>query len=227
MKMPSPTEEFDRVSGDSGLLSPESKSLETLGAKPMPAFSNTPPTDPRGYALPIMRTPTSRKFQAIITSDDLIGCNTHFWGGKTVPCEAPDCEACKNGMPFRWHAYCSAVLHPQGLHILYEVTALAAEALVTFRRANSTLRGCAIEAYRWRQNPNGRVIIKCERTSRSLESLPDPPDLIKCLSIIWQIPADAMAKQEHTQFGARIHVEADYPGHKHPIPRGPSDAKQA
>lgn len=193
----------------------------------MPKYSNTPPNDPRGYALPIVRTPAGRKFQAIITSEDLIGCNTHFWGGKTVPCEAPDCEACKNGMPYRWHAYCSAVLHPQGLHVIYEVTALAAEALVTFRHSNGTLRGCAIEAYRWKGSANGRVIIKCERTSRTLDSLPKPPDLIHCLSIIWQLPDKDLTPVHHSPFGQQLDVSSDHRPMTHPLNKGPSDVKKA
>lgn len=193
----------------------------------MPKFTNTPPNDPRGYALPIVRTPAGKKFQAIITSDDLIGCNTHFWGGKTVPCEAPECDACKNGMPYRWHAYCSAVLHPSGLHVIYEVTALAAEALVTFRRTNSTLRGCAVDAYRWRGSANGRVIIRCERTSRSLDSLPNPPDLIHCLSIIWQLPADKMLPQDHSPFGQHLHFQQASQSVNHPQTKGPSNVKKA
>lgn len=193
----------------------------------MPKFTNSPPSDPRGYALPIVRTPAGRKFQAIITSDDLVGCNTHFWGGKTVPCESPDCEPCKKGIPYRWHAYCSAVLHPQGLHVLYEVTALAAETLVTYRRSNSTLRGCALEAYRWKGAANGRVIIKCERTSRDLDSLPSPPDLVHCLSIIWQLPKNSIEEGEHSPFGSRLHVDSAHTNTNHPQNEGNPDVKQA
>lgn len=187
-------------------------------------FSNTPPDDPRGHALPIVRTPAGKKFAAVITSDDIVGCNTHFWGGKTVPCEVPDCEACKNGMPYRWHAYCSAVLQPSGLHVLYETTALAAENLVTFRRSNGTLRGCLIDAYRWRGSANGRVIIKCERTSQALDTLPPEPNLIRCLAIIWQLPENGVACGDATPFGANLNVACAKGPMNHPPNKGPSDA---
>lgn len=190
----------------------------------MPKYSNVPPKDPRGYALPIVRTPAGRKFRATITSPDIIGCNTHFWGGKTVPCEAPECEACRNGVPFRWHAYCSAILHPNNLHVVYETTALAAENLVLYRKSHATLRGCLIEAYRWRGAANGRIIIHCEPSAQAPDTLPTPPDLTKCLAIIWQLPEAQVSTQDPTGFGTRVAVATRPPTNRHPQPlRTPND----
>jgi len=173
----------------------------------VPKFTNTPPADPKGYALPIVRTPSSGKFSAIVTSDDLVGTNTHWWGGRTVPCDAPDCEPCRNGCPYRWHAYCSAYNPRTAVHVLFECTAQAAETLVQYRRAHSTLRGCLIEAYRWRSAANGRVVMRATPAAQSPDTLPKPPDLLKVLSIIWQMNENAHA------------TGANGPGGKDIIPR--------
>lgn len=193
----------------------------------MPKYTNVPPKDPRGHALPIMRTPAGKKFRCTITSPDIVGCNTHYWGGKTVPCEAPECEACRNGIPYRWHAYCSAVLHPNMLHIIYEVTALAAEALVLYRKSHTTLRGCLVEAYRWRGAANGRIILKCEPSAQPPDSLPTPPDLTRCLAIIWQLPEDAVSTDETDAFVTRVAASTTIPGTKFPEAKGPDREQTA
>ncbi len=173
----------------------------------MPKFTNEPPPETKGYALPIVRTPAHGKFEAIVTSDDLIGTNTHWWGGRTVPCEAPECEACHNGSPFRWHAYCSCYNPNTGLHVLYEVTAQAAETLVQYRRSHNTLRGALIRAYRWRSAPNGRVVLRATPSATPHDVLPKPPNLLKILAILWKFPENG------------VHTDGRGPGGADFVPR--------
>lgn len=153
----------------------------------MPSFSNVPPADARGVGLPIVRTPHMRNLRAIVTSSDLIGCFTHFWKGRTMPCEGQDCPAHQAGMPFRWHAWLGALLNRDGHHALFEMTAQAAEPFVQYREAHGTLRGCEFDAHRLNNAPNGRVHIVCRLRDCSTIKLPKEPNLIRCLSIIWNI----------------------------------------
>lgn len=159
----------------------------------MPNWTNSIPDDPRGKAFPIRRTPTSGKLTAVISSQDLLGCDTHFWGGHTVPCSRPDCEACRKGVPFRWHAYFAAVEQKNRLHFIFECTAQAADVFKAYRDAHSTLRGCLFQAERWHSRPNGRVIVRTTTIDLTNFSLPIPPDVRQCMSIIWQLP-DATVK---------------------------------
>lgn len=170
----------------------------------MPSYSNTPPPNSYGQALPIQRTPANRPLKAIITSPDLIGCNTHFWHGQTTPCTAPNCEPCKDASPYRWHAYCSAFIPPTSLHFLYETTAAAAEQLVTYRRANDTLRGCKFTAYRWRQAINGRVVIHTEKSTFADDQLPEAPNLEIVLATLWHLPHDNLKRGDATAFGKQV-----------------------
>lgn len=154
----------------------------------MPVWSNDVPQDPRGPAFQLKRTPAGKPIVALITSDDLIGCFTHFWGGHTVPCEGQACEACHNNIPYRWHGYLSAIDTTTRQHFIFEMTAQAADAFKDFRKANGTLRGCLFEARRLRPAANSRVCIRCKPADLREQHLPTAPDLRKCMAIIWGIP---------------------------------------
>ncbi len=163
-----------------------------------------------------MRTPAQGKLRAIVTSEDLIGCNTHFWGGHTVPCSAPECEACQHGVPYRWHAYLTALNSNKGLHFLYECTAAAAEILCAYRRKIGFLRACVFEAYRWRSAPNGRVMLRCEPGPNETVHLPPPPDLEAVLAILWQLPKANIDPLDSRFLGREIDVDLRVPGQQMP-----------
>lgn len=182
----------------------------------MPRFTNVPPADPNGVGLPIIRTPCARKLSAVITSPDIIGCNTHFWGGRTVPCDPAHCDPCRNGIPYRWHAYCSAFVPQTSLHFLFECTAQAADHLVQYRRAYDTLRGCQFTAYRWQSRPNGRVIIKTEQSAFAQDTLPKAPDLLKVLAVLWQLPPQNLEMDGATEGGKLISPNLHVPGQNDP-----------
>lgn len=159
----------------------------------MPTWSNQIPKDPRGPALPIVRTPAAKPLTAIITSLDLLGTYTHYYKGRTKPCERPDCEPCANGIPFRWHAYVAAIQPANDLHFLFELTASAAEPLIDYRDQHGTLRGCLFEASRWNRRPNGRILIRTKPADLTERRIPDAPDIQKCLAILWDLPNQDLA----------------------------------
>jgi len=63
----------------------------------MPTFTHDVPADPRGPSFPIVRTPLGRPLIAIVTSPDLVGCYTHYYKGRTIPCEGSGCNLCLDG----------------------------------------------------------------------------------------------------------------------------------
>lgn len=153
----------------------------------MPSFSTQPPTDPRGNALDLERTPPRGTFKAIVTSADLIGTATHFWHGRTVPHEEEDCKPCIDLLPWRWHAWVSCYTERTKHHILFEMTAQASKAFVHYREANGSLRGAHFNAWRPSGKPNGRVSIVIRPQDLDGITLPPEPDLVKALAIIWNI----------------------------------------
>lgn len=158
----------------------------------MPKYTDRPPKDARGPAFPIRRTPPSRPLVAIVTSDNLVGCATHWWKGRTIPCEAPDCEACREQMPWRWHGYFAALNPTTHEHFIFEMTAQAAEPFVEYFDHYDTLRGCMFEAVRIDRKPNGRVTIRCKPADLQKINLPPSPSLTKALSILWNLPPAAV-----------------------------------
>lgn len=150
-------------------------------------FTNLPP-EATNQSLPIRRTPPSKTITCIVTTEDLLGTMTHFYRGRTTPCERPDCEPCRDGQPWRYHAYVGAWARNAGLHFIFEMTAQAAEKLVEFREKYGTLRSCQIEAYRWGKRSNGRVVLKASPSGIPPTDLPLAPNMIKCLSVLWNIP---------------------------------------
>lgn len=154
----------------------------------MPNWSPEIPDDLRGGSLPLIRTPAGTPLRAIITSDGLIGCHTHFFGGHTIPCEQPTCKACLEGIPSRWHGYVACYSFHSQLHFIFEMTAQAAIPLQEYFREHKTLRGCQIEAYRWGKRANGRVVVKTATTATPPSLLPQPPDIRKVMALIWQLP---------------------------------------
>jgi len=132
---------------------------------------------------------------AIVTSEDLIGCYTHFYKGHTVPCEGEDCPAHRDGIPYRWHAYLSAIDQSDGVHFIFECTAQASEAFTTYRTAFGTLRGCIFESRRLNQRPNGRVVIRTKPADLTARRIPIGPDLAKCMAIIWSKPEGSVTQE--------------------------------
>lgn len=154
----------------------------------MPTYTTTVPNDPRGPSFLIQRTPAFKPLIAIVTSENLVGTYTHFYRGRTMPCEAPDCEACRDGIPYRWHAYMAAYDPKIPLHFIFECTAQSAEAFTTYRAAYETLRGCHFRAHRMNSRANGRIVIQTQAADLTKFNLPQPPELTKCLAILWSLP---------------------------------------
>jgi hypothetical protein len=172
----------------------------------MPNWSNALPPPRRHAGYELRRTPLDKPLTAVITSPQMIVCDTHFWGGRTLPCERSIndqhdtiddvlCPACLAKQPWRTHAYVAAFDHHAHSHFLFECTDAAAAPLVTYRLANGTLRGCLFTACRPKRGKNAKVEIITRAADLSKCPLPEPPDLILALSVIWRLPLPALATQ--------------------------------
>jgi len=136
----------------------------------------------------------------------MIGCPTHWFGGRTVPCEAHNCQACLEGTPWRWHGYLGALKNPNRQHVIVEWTAQAADQINRYRTTHPSLRNAIITARRHRNQRNGTVIVELTTGDPDKLHLPDPPDLIKCLSILWNIPTPDMTPTTNLKNTAAIKI---------------------
>jgi hypothetical protein len=172
----------------------------------MPHYTDTPPEPDHRFNLPLRRTPTTGHITAIATTAHLLGTNTHFWGGRTVPCEDPDCEPCRQGIPFRWHAYLGAILTATLEQIIFEVTSHGVDPFIAYRATYGTLRGCLFEAHRQGSCANGRVIIRCRPADLAKLPLPAEPDLVAILAKIWNLPTTALDAPVHSDGVADVQL---------------------
>lgn len=169
----------------------------------MPTWSSELPPNQKHMGFDLIRTPQTAPIHAIITCDKMIVCDTHYWGGRTLPCErnaaqpetsitATHCPACNDSIPFRTHAYVSAMMAKTYQHFIFECTAHAAKALAEYYQANNTLRACIIHALRPKAQRNSPVVITTNTANLTKIKLPDPPDIIKALCTIWRVPLNGV-----------------------------------
>lgn len=170
----------------------------------MPAFSDRPPAETSGHNFDVVRCPIAGKLRAVITSESLIGCPTHFFRGHTVPCESPDCPACSEQLPWRWHGYVSVFTASTHLHQLLELTAAPAQILAAWFDLHKTLRGSEVVLNRTSPRPNGKVRLQVRAIDLSAVQLPPAPDLRRVLATLWNLPVATQAvsglMKNHPQF---------------------------
>jgi len=181
-------------------------------------FHSQPPIEPTRYAMALLRTPPKGSIQLLVTSDNLLGCWTHFYAGRTVPCTGPACEACLAGASSRWHGYLSAIQGKTREHVLFELTALAAESFAAYRMKHQTLRGCHVTASRVNARPNARVHLVLKPHDLSGVDLPPAANLTAVLCHLWGIPTNETEIAGDAGQPPEIHHHGTQP----PIDRGTS-----
>ena len=162
----------------------------------MPRFDVTPPDETKKFTLELRRAQPGPGVKGICTCDNLIGCHTHYYGGRTVPCEGEECEACKDGFTPRWHGYISAFSPISNEHFLFEMTQTAAEKFNAFQNEYSTLRGCLFIAKRRTKSPNSRLLVQLKPSNPNRKDIPDAPRIERILCHIWNVPFDEMSTHE-------------------------------
>jgi len=160
----------------------------------MPDWTHELPPNPTHHGYDLRRTPPDRPLRAIVTCDQLNVCFTHFWGGRTRPCEKPDCEACAAMSPSRAHCYLSAMDPATREHFLFECTAAAALPFRDWVATYGTLKGCLFQAIRPKRRRNSKVEILTKPADLSKITLPPAPDIAKAMSVIWQIPGASVKR---------------------------------
>jgi hypothetical protein len=170
----------------------------------MPAFRNELPAQDKHMGFDLRRTPATASLTAVVTCDDFYVVDTHYYHGRTTPCErfttdeygktiAGNCAACAETMPYRSHVYISAFDNRTHEHFLFECTAHAAKPFAEYAKAVGTLRGCAFQATRPKGAKNSKVVITTATANLGKINLPDPPDIVKALCVIWRIPTPTHA----------------------------------
>jgi hypothetical protein len=169
----------------------------------MPTFRNNLPTSARTENLKLRRVPPRGPLQAIILSTELTVVDTHYWRGRTCPCERElnpegftiddsNCEACQHKQGYRPHVYVACWDPRAEIRFLLEITPHAAKPLADYIADRGTLRGCSIYATRPKGKENAAVTITTAPVNQSITRLPNPPDVPAALAILWRLPRNCM-----------------------------------
>jgi hypothetical protein len=188
------------------------------GFEKMPTFSTALPPVSKHHGYDLRRTPSSSSLQAICTANQLLVCDTHYWRGRTLPCERitndqghtiddSACPACLAKQPFRSHVYVSAFDGKTHEHFIFECTCFAAKPLAEYIQGAGTLRGCVFHASRPKGTPNGKVVIVTNTANLSRITLPNAPDVATALSVIWRLPRTAVNVDEPKHAPSRVKLD--------------------
>lgn len=148
-------------------------------------WQNRPPKPAEFAGVRLGRVQPGKDLEAIILSDKLLGCYTHFWRKRTVPCASPDCPACCDGIPARWHGYLSVWSTRTRLVTVLELTSLAGSAVADYEDRHGSLRGALLHARRLGSRPNSPVQIAITPNDCDLRTLPRQINIERFLETIW------------------------------------------
>jgi len=148
-------------------------------------FSEDMPEDEDGLAFEIRRVPTSGKVKGVILSDGLVCRQTHWWGGRTVPCSDVGCAPCAENTERRWHGWVALYSLERQTTVIIELTAKSIKPLREWRKDFGTLRGAELTLGRVGKKINGRVFASLARGPVAVDLLPSSPDVQLLLLKLW------------------------------------------
>jgi hypothetical protein len=170
----------------------------------MPTWRKELPPEGKHMGFRLKRTPIGAAIGGIITSENFLVCDTHYWHGRTTPCERnaneqsetiddSTCAPCQQKIGWRTHVYFAAFNPQRSEHFIYECTTHAAKPIAVYLAAVGTIRGCIFHATRSTPTQNGRVIIETHTADLQKIHIPPAPNLILALSVIWRLPLTGLA----------------------------------
>jgi hypothetical protein len=152
----------------------------------MPLWSTTPP-DPHEFAtIRLMRVPQSGSLLGLITSEEVLGCYTHWDTYRTQPCPGDGCPLCLDGQPKRWQGYLSLQSQSTQKQVVVQITALAAQQLQQEKARYGHIRGLLADFSRVAKRPNARILVQCRQLPQPPLDLVQPVNIPKYMALIWQ-----------------------------------------
>ena len=150
-------------------------------------WQRRPHKDDQNTRYRIQRTPAKGTLVARVLSHEFTGARTHYWHGRTTPCDPVLCEACDANQASRWHGWIFAQdLKTLEIYI-FEFPPAAGEDLDRKFGELRTLRGVHFKSFRVGGKANSRVVIQFGSQDQDREALPKVPKLEPILCSIWGI----------------------------------------
>jgi hypothetical protein len=186
-------------------------------------WRDRPPAPTEFAGIRIGRVQKGKDYEAIITSEAMVGHNTHWYKRRTIPCTAPDCAACCEATPARWHGYLSVWSTRTRIHNVLELTALAAASVAEYADRHGSLRGALLRASRIGNRDNSPVSVTITPHDCDLRTVPRQVDLRRFLETLWSAKTnhDEPTENPPPEKKPRKTLLADFPHpNSQPLPLG-------
>lgn len=146
----------------------------------------------------LIRVPANKTIVCVATGDDLTGCDTHYYRGRTRPCRLTDCEPCSAGMMPRWHGYLSVVGTTSGAHVILELTPSCCPIIDRWLENHASLRGAQLTLRRANGKSNGKLLLAMADGKTTGLILPAALNIRPQLERLWLETTDQPSKPPAT-----------------------------
>lgn len=151
------------------------------------SFSRRPKPSEMPLEIEVLRTPAQGLSNVTCLSNDCLGDHTHFWRGRTKPCQRKHCEACREGIGKRWRGYVFVEVRRTGKIYALELTPACMGEVDRWVTAHGTLRGAKFSLARRDEKPNGKLRLAISPADPLARDLPTAPSMRKFLARLWQL----------------------------------------
>lgn len=178
-------------------------------------WSDLPPVASRLPHLPLISAKPGRPVVGLVTCRRLRGVYTHFLGNRTQPCMKLNCEGCQKNLPHRWEGYVSLWTATPCKHVLVRLTEAAVNDMHGSAPDWTNIRGLHLSVERASSRANSRLLAKVSVYENNQVRLPEEPDLIAHLVLIWRLSGqtDGFSMEELTTTREEILIKANGTSH--------------
>jgi len=170
---------------------------------PEVVWTESPTTSSEGREWRVLRVPPKGIGGLIILSHEVVGTDTHYFGGRTVPHGKEQCNACDAGNQKRWHGYL-AVWNPKAASKwILEITDAAGDTFKKMFAKRTTLRTLSFAGQRVPCKPNGTLIVRLTESDWASDGLPHAPDLRRMLMRMWGFREETYEYDMNSAFATR------------------------
>jgi hypothetical protein len=164
----------------------------------------TPQGDGREWR--VLRVPPKGLAGLIVLSDELVGTDTHYFGGRTVPHAQENCQACAAGNQRRWHGYLAVWSPKHNTKWILEITDAAGDTVKKIKQKRPSLRSMSFAGQRVPVKPNGTLIVQLTDSDWAADGLPRAPDLRRMLMRMWGFREEPWEYDLHSAMRGRANA---------------------
>lgn len=186
----------------------------------MPRYYHKTSDVQKHHSYDLKRTPPAEPLLGIVVSHEITVVETHFWGGRTLPCEREQvlddgtvvqsgCRACNAAVPLREHVYIAAVDPKTNVPFIFECTGHSSKTFEEHQKVHGVLRGCCFIAERPKKYKRAQVVIQTKQADLGRRRLPEPPDIPAFLSTVWQLPIYGLTMDKGPQPSKKAIVQKE------------------